>query len=348
MNTFTANDVQKASRIHDKNIVINAAEATHLDEFDSHFTKKLEIGGVTGVVITVNWPDDTFQDAVEHTEEWYEQLDEIRPNNVIVATKIEDIISAKRRNKAAVILAFQNAKPMQENLQHIRIFHRLGIRMATLTYQGRNNFGDGCGERSDAGLSNMGVKAVENMNEAGMIVDLSHVGYRTSLDVIEVSRDPVIFSHSAVWSICPHIRNVKDDQMTLVAEKDGVIGVPGATSFLTSKTRKGSTLDDYLKHVEYIIDHIGIEHVGIGTDIREEEKSGGRTWMKLAKWAESHPELGSFVSIPRKLRYPKGIGDVSETENITRALVTKGYSDNEIEKVLGGNFLRVFKRVWRN
>ena len=144
-----------------------------------------------------------------------------------LATSVTEIREAKANNKLAVNFNFQETLPFESSLDMIQIYYDLGVRQALLAYNQKNLVGDGCAERTDAGLSNYGVEVVKEMNRVGMLVDGSHSGYRTTMDAMEISEYPFIFSHSNPHAICPHYRSIKDDQIKACVQTGGVIGING-------------------------------------------------------------------------------------------------------------------------
>jgi membrane dipeptidase len=170
------------------------------------------------------------------------------------------------------------------------------------------------------------------MNAIHMVVDLSHVGYRTSMEAIEVSGAPVIFSHSNADSVCSSKRNLKDDQVTALAANGGVIGLNAFPAFVKEDA---PTLDDLIAHIDYIADLVGPDHIGIGFDFAQES-------IEEYKAFGYDPEV---YPLP-PWTYPRDIDDVSKTPNLTDGLLARGYSESDIKKILGENFLRVYEEVW--
>lgn len=339
---------ERAREIHERSIFINSSEATHIEEFDSDFTVKLRQGGVTGVAVTVAWVENDFKNAILDICDWTANLDKIGSGKVFLATEADDIVKAKQRDLIATIFSLQNAQPIEDDTRFLTVFHQLGVRIIGLTYQRRNYIGDGCGERVDCGISKFGIQVVEEMNRLGLLIDLSHVGPKTSLEAIEISKSPMVFSHSGVRSLTENIRNITDEQIKAMSEKGGVVGIIAYSPFLRKDgDRTGSTIEDYLDHIDHVVKLVGANHVGIGTDIREEEKVRGYTKEKVARLIRLYPELEGFATLDRDLRYTRGLWQVTESLNITRGLVVRGYSDKEIKQILGENFLGIFRQVWK-
>lgn len=198
----------------------------------------------------------------------------------------------------------------------LRIFHTLGVRLLGLTQFPRNQLADGSGElHAKGGLTDFGVKIIKEMNRLNMLVDVSHINEKGFWDIIELSNTTVIASHSNCKTLCEHHRNLSDDQIKAIVEKKGVIGITFVESFLKKQSTNVS-VNDILDHIDHISNLVGPEYIGIGSD-----------YMGLAS---------SRI---------KGLENIKNLSNITKGLVSRGYDDESIEKILGGNFLRVFKEV---
>lgn len=262
-------------------------------------------------------------------------------------TKPEDILQAKQEGKLGIIFHFQNTDPVEDNLDLLRVYHRLGVRMIQRTYNRKNRVGDGCEERTDCGLSRFGIQLIREMNRLGIVVDLSHTGYKTTMEAIEISTAPPIFSHSNCNAVCESPRNITDDQIQAIAARGGVIGINGFPRFVAKAPRP--TLDHFIVHIEHIVQLVGPDHAGLALDYYEGMASVATAEQAQAAY-ERHIASGTWTpeSYPAPpWYYPAGLELPSGFPNLTKALVARGYSDEDIEKILGGNFLRIFRQVWR-
>lgn len=258
-----------------------------------------------------------------------------------------DIAEANARRKLGLIFHFQGADPIENDLNLVEAYHALGVRMVQLTYNVRNRVGDGCEEKADAGLSNFGVDLVKRLNENRIVVDCSHTGYRTTMDALEISSAPTVFSHANAYSVHPSPRNIRDDQIKAAAATGGLVGVNGFPPFVGSSTRP--SLDDFIRHIDYMVELVGIDHVALGIDYYEgmhpvanEEEAAAFFKQQLAqrRWSEaSYP--------PPPHHYPKEIATPTELPNLTARLLQRGYSTDDVRKLIGGNWLRVFTAVWQ-
>ncbi|HIE23705.1 MAG TPA: membrane dipeptidase [Candidatus Korarchaeota archaeon] len=229
-------------------------------------------------------------------------------------TSYKNILKAIESGKIAAMLSLEGGEALEADVSMLRIFHRLGIRMMSLTWNHRNQLADGVREeRTRSGLTNLGVKVVDEMEELGIIIDVSHLSESCFWDLVEITDSPLIASHSNCRVLCDHPRNLTDRQIEAIADRGGVIGMNFYPKFLRKEGQ--ASVSDVVDHMEHIINLVGIDHVGLGSD---------------------------FDGISST---PVGLEDVSKMPNITIELVSRGYGREEIRKILGENHLRVFSRV---
>ncbi|MBT9258324.1 MAG: dipeptidase [Clostridiales bacterium] len=244
---------------------------------------------------------------------FYRELEAHRDEMILCLTG-DDLLRAKREGKVGALLSIEGAEPVGRDLARLRIFYRLGVRAMGLVWNGRNDVADGVGEaRTGGGLTRFGVDVVGEMERLGMMVDVSHLSERGFWDVVAVATKPFIASHSNARALCDHPRNLDDRQIKALAEKGGVMGLNFYPGFLTPSGE--ATLDDVLNHAEHIIQLVGPQHLGLGSD---------------------------FDGISTT---PKGLEDVSFLPRFTEGLLARGYSEDVVKMVLGENFLRVFREV---
>ena len=264
-------------------------------------------------------------------------------DRVLLVSKFSDVEKAKRESKVGILANFQNSTAIGTDLSRLDLFYNLGVRQIQLTHNWRNWVGDGCTERTQAGLTYFGVDLVERMNELGIIVDVGHCGYQTTLDAIEVSTKPIVFSHTNCMALCKHPRNKTDKQIKALTARGGVMGISNFNWFVSDKPR--STLKDLLDHFDYVVELVGSDHVGIGSDFGlpgYRGTEGDEIW-------QGHLRIYS----PReqetlKVRWPPFIEEVNDEwryKTIARGLLTRGHSEDVVRKILGLNFLRVYKEA---
>lgn len=298
--------------------------------------------GMTAVMITIGTPTFHGQAAYDeaiHELAAYEQHIDTHRDYFIKATKIADIDSALKSKKLALLYLFQNTTVLGRDLTRLDLFYNFGVRSIQLTYNSQNLVGSGCLERVDAGISDYGIKLIEAMNEKGIIIDLSHAGMRTMADGIKYSRSPVVISHSGCKSVYDLPRSVTDENIKALADKGGVMGIFQINPNLGPKQR--NTLEDFLDHIDYTVKIAGIESVGIGSD--REHKTIPDTEEEKKRLEEEM----ALVS-DKKIHWPFFVSELNHgrrMETIHAGLKKRGYSSREIDKILGGNFYRVYKEV---
>jgi len=356
--TSTIELIEKAIDIHEKSILLDGLAPMYKD-FNEGYFHSLKSGHIAAVHLTIpNGECFNMSQVVLEMATWFRRLKNFEPSRMRLVTTAKEIREAKDDGAISVILGSQSAGFLGLDLSSLDFFARLGIRTMQPTYQLRNQFGSGCGEKKDEGLSNLGVQWVERMNELGMVISLSHVGYKTSTDVMETSKDPVVFDHSNPKALCNHIRNITDDQIKTCAEKGGVIGLCPLAMFLSPDKKPAELgVEDYVNHIDYVVNLVGVDHAGIGLDHTEQ---GFTTPEKIIEDRRLFPGLTSkhiqdiedqFLKSGRDRLYDYEVytpwlKSVSETPIITEALLRRGYSEQDVGKILGENFLRVFERVW--
>lgn len=288
-------------------------------------------GGVTAIVATVTAVDD-MPGTVEQLSSFFRLLNS-NPAELVLAESAADIKQAKADGKLALVFQFQNGRPLARDAGLVELYKRMGVGIIQLTYNYRNNIGDGCMEPENAGLSVFGGHVVRAMNRHRVLVDLSHTGERTTLDALECSERPDVFTHANARAVHDHPRNLTDEQITKTAAKGGLVGLCAFPAFITDKTDR-PTVDDLLTHLDHMVQIAGIDHVGMGVDFYLDE--GYWPNIELGNWSP-----GEWPEPP--WHYPL---DGSNTDALVAGLARRGYSDTDISKVLGGNFMRVFTQVW--
>ena len=299
----------------------------------------LHAGGVTAINATIAvW--EGFQQTLDNVAAWLRRFEE-HSDLIRQAGTVEDIRRAKAEGRTAVVFGWQNASPIGNDLDRLAVFHALGVRIVQVTYNERNLLGNGCFERVDDGLSNFGLDAVREMNRLGILLDLSHVGDRTTMDTIEASQYPVAFTHANARSFFDHPRNKPDDALRALAERGGVVGANAFPIHL--RTGYESTVKDYVDSIDDLVERVGIDHVGIGTDFCQDQPHSFFEWL-FARQGVGPPPAPVPIANPHY--HPEGLETPEQLPNVAVELMRRGYSAGDAGKILGGNWLRLFGQVW--
>jgi len=310
------------------------------------YIKEYQKGGFTVVGVTLA-VSDGYDKTMKTISEWDERF-KARGNELLLIRKVDDIHIAYEQDKLGIVFHFQNSNPLDDNIDLVDEYYARGVRVMQLTYNAKNSFGSGCEVKIDTGLTELGHLLVQRMNKVGMLIDVSHAGHKTALDIITASKKPVILSHTNAYALCPSDRNAPDDLLKAIAKSNGVIGL-NAFSPLITKNAPQASLDQLLDNLDYIVKLVGIDHVSLGLDyytgqwpyVTDEEAIRNYNLnIKKGVWnAKTYPKP------PHK--YASGIETPDKIKNLKPALLKRGYSEEDVEKILGKNLIRVFAEVWR-
>lgn len=263
---------------------------------------------------------DHFKEAAKAEAAW-----------LTIGSSVAEIEQGRRDGKLVVGLNVQDTVQLGTDLSRVEALHAMGVRHMLLAYNTRNFVADGCAEAADAGLSNFGRQVVREMNRVDMVVDCSHTGRRSSLEAIELCERPPIFSHSGAYAVCPHIRNVRDEQIRACAGRGGVIGVVGIGAFLGDPEARTESL---FRHVDYIVSLVGSEHVGLGTDFVKNMPAVWEAFRTQKDTAWPDP-TGTQL-------YEGGCFQPEQLAELVEIMLAHGYPTEAIKGILGANFKRVY------
>jgi len=320
--------MQKSSTIHQESIVID----THCDtllrvlggnyrlgernnENDIDIPRALE-GGITVQFFAAcgsNRPEPPVNWGLKVFDAFYNEL-AVNSDRLMLATCVADIERAKQEGKLAGVLSLEGGNLVGGDLAVLRMYYRLGVRAMTLVHFKKNDIAESVTDMPDGtGLTDFGVEVVKEMNRLGMLCDVAHLSPTGFYHLLDITDKPIIDSHANAKALCDHVRNLDDAQLKALAQNGGVIGASFVPAFID---KEKPSLQRLLDHIEHIAEVAGIEHVGLGSDF--DGFSGKR---------------------------PEGLEDVTRVPNITEGLIERGYSEEDVKKVLGENFLRVIREV---
>lgn len=276
-------------------------------------------GGISAQIFAIYVPPEYLpgggaRRALQYVDAFYREIEE-NSDKLVFATSSSDVDGAYEEAKIAALLSIEGGEALDGRIELLRIFYRLGVRLMTLTWSLRNELADGAfEERTGGGLTRFGVQVVEEMDRLGMVVDVSHLAEAGFWDVMEISKRPVIASHSNSKALCSHPRNLTDDQARAIAQKGGVIGVNFAGYFLGEGRRSLAGVADHIDHFASII---GPEYIALGSD---------------------------FDGLPSE-QLPDELKDVSQLPKVAEELAARGYSESAIQGIMGENLLRAVRSV---
>jgi membrane dipeptidase len=351
---LSKDELDHALALHKESIVIDASTVGFIEHVgEDLMLDDLLKGGVTASNATVCMQHN-LSEAMGELAKYHDWAEKKKDKTLIIKTA-EDIVNAKKKGKTGIIFGPQDSQFLEGKVRFLDIAHQMGVRIIQLSYSWRNFAADGCWEPRDGGLSKYGFELVEAMNRKGILIDLSHVGDNSTMDAIEHSKVPVSFTHVcprettpttlskyAEWSGGDRFvkialeRGRTNEALQACAEKGGMVGV---TPFFAKKAGPSTYTDDLMDQIDYCVDLVGIDHVAYGSDLDY------RNSVTRAAYIYKHPEK---IDVTYHTAMPKdwGYGWLEHTPNLTKGLVSRGYSDSEAKKILGENWVRLFKQVW--
>ena len=337
--------------VHKDMIVIDGCSPLPGEDRNPKYFEWYLQGGVTAVAPTVAEgamqaeTDSVHKDQVLDVLGYFHRQIQTR-DDVLLVRKADDVYTAKKEGKLGIFLHLQGASCVEYNLDLVNMYKGAGVGVIQLTYNVRNQFGNGILEPRDDGLSTFGIELVKRLNEAKIIVDVAHTGPQTSLDAVKHSSAPVIISHANARGALDNIRNAPDEVIKAVAKSGGFCGAVMYPAFVSKAPRP--SLEDYIRHIDYLVELVGIDHVAIGADYfsaqwgvmsDEDAQKIYERYLAVGAWTkEAYP--------PPPWVYPKGVETPKTWFNLTGGLLKRGYSVEDVRKLLGGNWLRVMKAVW--
>jgi membrane dipeptidase len=340
----------EARMIHEQSVVIDTCTF-----FLETYNWQLHASGATAINCTVPLTLDSAGEAFGRIADYYETI-RYEPQLVLIE-KADDILRAKKEGKIGVIIGAQSCEFVQHGdlFSSTQLFAKMGLRIMQIAYSHRSFAADGCLTGDDAGLTNDGKILIKAMEKAGIIVDLSHVGRRSTLEAMETCEKPPIFSHSNPDSLFPHPRNLTDEQAKRLAAKGGVIGVC-AFPPLCWDGEKYPSIDSFVNAIAYYADLIGIDHIGIGLDSNAQPGAYNRRELLRFGWLVNQMEntgtasnyYGASFAAGRGLQtlFCEDLVNIANLINITNRMLERGFSKDAVEKVLGLNYMRVFREWW--
>ena len=362
---LTKDQEARVKSIIEGNIVIDLHE--HLDVFPaeslSRQARTRVFTGYEGMaasgcdVIFDNCVCSTLDRAIEFLG--MRQCDYDHQGFVVAARTVDDVKRAFKEGRVAIVNTLEQASAIDRDVDRIDLLYGLGARSMGIVYSEGNTLGSGLSELGDGGLTDLCYDAVKRMNKTGVIIDVSHAGDTTAMDAVEASGKPLLISHVGSRTLTDNARMLPDDVLQVCAEKGGVVGVEVAGFAPRTKKHPEASIECLLEHLEYLIDLLGVDHVGAGPDTLWGDHQGlyrqgplgtvnkpkGRGHHQRPRPPEM-PEVFDSGEMVRDLDYVKGLESPTDFSNIARGLVRDGYSDAEIAKVMGLNGLRVIEACW--
>lgn len=300
--------------------------------------RQMREGGVDAVHVTIAYHEN-FRETVLNIEQWNRWF-ELYPDLIFNGFTSQDIEIAKKTNRTAIFFGFQNPSPIEDDIGLVQVLHRLGARFMQLTYNNQSLLATGCYEDYDAGLTRMGREVITEMNRVGMVIDMSHSGERSTLDAIEHSSRPIAITHANPHSWHPALRNKSETVMRALGETNGMLGFSIYPHHL--KGGPDCTLQSFCQMIADAGALMGLNHIGIGTDLCQDQPDSIVEWMRVGRWTKKIDYGEGSASDAGFPPMPNWFNDNRDFGNIENGLRAVGLSDEDVHNVMGNNWHRFY------
>ena len=305
--------------------------------------REMHAGGVAAVHVTICYHED-FRETVKNIADWNRMFERF-PDLIVPGRTAEDVRSAHAAGKTAIIFGFQNCSPIEDDISLVEICHQLGARFMQLSYNNQSLLATGCYEDNDTGITRMGRQVIAEMNRVGLVIDMSHSGERSTLEAIEISDRPIAITHANPASWHPALRNKSDKVLKVLGDSGGMLGFSVYPHHL--KDKSACTLESFCAMVAQTADLMGIDQIGIGSDLCQDQPDSVVEWMRVGRWTKDIDYGEGSASDAGFPPMPPWFGGNLDFGNIADGLRTFGFADTDVEKVMGGNWLRFFEDSFR-
>ena len=344
----------RAARLHRGTRIVDGLVADTYYLVDPNYRNRLPNAGIDVGNLTIGGPAFDFEETVAGVTDIRERI-RANDDNYYLVESTDDINLAVDTERTGIVLGFQGGNWIGNDLTRIGTIAELGVRVIDLTHNRGNTLGDGCCEYRDAGLTMLGREAVNRLNEQSILLDVAHANDLTTMEIVEHSEDPVIASHIGCRTIANSQGRAKtDEQLKAIAEGGGVNCITPFPPVIRRDPEthevQQATIHDVLNHVDHAVEVGGVDSVAFGGDMSDRALDQGsiNQGSNLNIWRKSHPEVYGAGPTDRMDPYPDGLSRYTELENLTRGLVTRGYDDDAVQKIMGENLHRVFETVYSN
>ncbi|MFV1875597.1 membrane dipeptidase [Nioella sp.] len=301
--------------------------------------RQMREGGVDAVHVTIAYHEN-FRETVLNVEKWNRWFEQF-PDLIFHGQWASDVEKAKATGRTAIFFGFQNPSPIEDDIGLVEVWHKLGARFMQLSYNNQSLLATGCYEAEDPGITRMGKQVIKEMNRVGLVIDMSHSADRSTIEAAEISTRPITITHANLHSWQPALRNKRDDVVRAVTENGGMMGFSLYPHHLKDKT--ACTLDSFCSMVAEAAEKFGVEHFGIGSDLCQDQPDSVVEWMRVGRWSKEIDYGEGSAAAPGFPPMPDWFGDNRDFGNIEAGLSAKGFSDEEVAGLMGGNWHRFFK-----
>ena len=314
-------------------------DALQYNNWSEEVFQQINWGGISAIHVTICYHED-FQEMVQNVIDWNRRFEDYSAL-IFQGRTASDVLKARKEGRTAIFFGFQNCSPIEDNIGLVEVCHQLGVRFMQLTYNNQSLLGTGCYEENDPGITRMGKQVIKEMNRVGLVVDMSHSAERSTLEAIEISERPRASTHANPTFWHPALRNKSDEVLKALGESGGMLGFSVYPHHL--KDGSNCTLESFCTMIADTVDLMGINSIGIGTDLCQNQPDSVVEWMRNGTWTNDRDYgegSASFAGFPDQ---PEWFRDNRDFANIESGLLSKGFSNEDVELVMGKNWLNFFE-----
>lgn len=314
-------------------------DALQYNNWSEEIFKQINQGGLSAVHVTICYHED-FQEMVQNVIDWNRRFEDYS-NLIFLGRTAVDVSKAQKEGRTAIFFGYQNCSPIEDNIGLIEVCHQLGARFMQLTYNNQSLLGTGCYEENDPGITRMGKQVIKEMNRVGLVVDMSHSAERSTLEAIEISERPIAITHANPTFWHPALRNKSNDVLKALGDSRSMLGFSVYPHHL--KDGSDCTLESFCNMIAETAEVMGVNNIGIGTDLCQNQPDSVVEWMRNGTWTNDR-DFGegsaSFAGFPDQ---PEWFRDNRDFINIANGLKSAGFTDQDVDLVMGQNWLNFFE-----
>lgn len=301
--------------------------------------RQMREGGLDAVHVTIAYHEN-FRETVLNMEQWNRWFEQF-PDLIVQGRSAADVRHAHETGRTAIFFGFQNPSPIEDDIGLVEILHDLGARFMQLTYNNQSLLATGCYEDEDTGLTRMGKQVVREMNRVGLVVDMSHSADRSTIEAADFSERPIAITHANPHAWQPALRNKRDEVIRAVTSNGGMLGFSLYPHHL--KDKSACTLASFCQMIADTAEKFGAEHLGIGSDLCQDQPDSVVEWMRVGRWTKEIDYGEGSAAAPGFPPMPDWYQDNRDFGNIAQGLADVGFSQAEIEGLMGDNWLRFYE-----
>ena len=318
-------------------IIIDALQYSNWSE---KIFREMNEGGITAVHVTICYHED-FQEMVQNVIAWNQRFEQFS-QHIFHGLTADDLRKADEEGRTAIFFGFQNCSPIEDNIGLVEVCHKLGVRFMQLSYNNQSLLAAGCYEVDDPGITRMGRQVIKEMNRVGLVVDMSHSANRSTLEAIDISERPIAITHANPSNWYDALRNKSDEVLKALAESGGMLGFSMYPHHL--KDKSDCQLNDFCGMIARTAEMVGVESIGFGSDLCQDQPDSVVEWMRNGTWTREKDFGEGNASLAGFPEQPIWFKENRDFKNILNCLRNTGFSESEVERIAGLNWLEFFEK----